>query len=118
MRRFGNQKRQPAEHRRTRLPHCLALQSPNRAFAQSPNCPVAPLPDYPTAQLPSSPIAHSHNRQIAQFPRHSIAIASTSIIQSGWARAATATSVEAGIFFPKNSSRTGRRSARCRMSVR
>ena len=43
---------------------------------------------------------------------YTMATASISIIQSGWARAGMATSVEAGPFLPKNSSRTGTRSAR------
>ena len=40
-------------------------------------------------------------------PDYSTATASISIRNSGWAKAATATSVWAGIFLPKNSSRTG-----------
>src|SRR6185312_14164887 len=46
-----------------------------------------------------------------------IAIASISIIQSGWASCEISTSVEAQTFFPRNSSRNGARSARYRMSV-
>jgi hypothetical protein len=45
------------------------------------------------------------------------AIASTSIRNSGAAKAATATIVLAGSFLPKNSSRIGPQSARWRMSV-
>src|SRR6185312_1256559 len=47
-----------------------------------------------------------------------IAIASISIIQSGCASWLISTSVEAHTFFPRNSSRSGARSARWRMSVR
>ena len=55
---------------------------------------------------------HRTRADPAALAHYTMATASISIIQSGWARAGIATSVEAGPFLPKNSSRTGTRSAR------
>src|SRR5262245_35788457 len=49
---------------------------------------------------------------------HRTAIASISISQPGWANAVTPTSVDAGAFLPKNSSRIEAKSLRCRISTR
>lgn len=68
----------------------------------------------PVEPLPGAMLAKAHG---GRLNIHRTAIASISIIQSGCASAEISTSVDAGPFLPRNSSRSGARSARYIMSV-